>query len=86
MHLRILVRTWSRHFLGSRDDGRGLSWDSVIGTHHRGADSADAEQMLPQQSVLFCVKSAEEQASMLVPHGLVTKQLTEASNAVQHPD
>ncbi len=62
--------------------GRGL--DFVIRTHHRGADSADAEQVLPQQSVLFCVKNTEEQASMLVSYWLVIKTLTKASDAMQH--
>ena len=60
--------------------------DSVIRTHHRDAESADAEQMLIQQSVLFCVKNAEEQASMLVSHELVVQMLIEASDAMQHSD
>ena len=60
--------------------------DSVIRTHHRGAGSADAEQMLIQQSVLFCVKNTEEQASMLVSHELVVQMLIEASDAMQHSD
>ncbi len=62
----------------------GTELDSVIRTPHRGADSADAEQILIQRSVLFWVNNAEEQASMLVSHELVIKQLTKAHDAMQH--
>jgi hypothetical protein len=52
-------------------------------THYRGADSADAEQMLPQQSVLVSVKNSRR-ASTLVSQELILRKLTEASDAMQH--